>query len=270
MIRDLRFSNEIPVQHMWSVLEPRIESVRRELAAEFGCDPEEMAITRNASESLETMIFGIDLARGDEVIVTTQNYPRMITSWEQRARRDGIVVKRDPFPVPPPSAADVVERFRRRDHAEDPRHRGHAHHEPHRPDPAGEATSCALGRERGIEVFVDGAHAFAHFPFKRDDLECDYYATSLHKWLFAPIGTGFLYVRKEKIRPLAADGGARERWTRTSASTRRSARTRRPTTTPSPSRSPFTAAIGADAQGGAPAVAARPLGEDAWRPPTRA
>src|SRR5688572_17472490 len=90
MIRDLRFSNELPVDHMWNVLEPRIESVRRELAREFGCDSEEMAITRNASESNENMIFGLDLERGDEVILTTQNYPRMKTSWRQRERRDGI------------------------------------------------------------------------------------------------------------------------------------------------------------------------------------
>jgi len=112
MIRDLRFSNEAPVEHMWTVLEPRIESVRRELAKEFGCDPEEMAITRNASESNETMIFGLDLKRGDEVIVTTQNYPRMMTSWDQRARREGIVVKQITFTVPPPSDDYVVNQFR--------------------------------------------------------------------------------------------------------------------------------------------------------------
>ena len=73
MIRDIRFSNELPVDHMWRVLEPRVESVRRELAVEFGCDPEEMAITRNASEANETMIFGLDLKRGDEILVTNQN-----------------------------------------------------------------------------------------------------------------------------------------------------------------------------------------------------
>ena len=61
---------------------------------------------------------------------------------------------------------------------------------------------CRLGRERGIEVIVDGAHAFAHFPFTLADLDCDYYGTSLHKWLFAPHGTGFLYVRRSKIRRL--------------------------------------------------------------------
>src|SRR5213075_2585663 len=100
MIRDLKFSNELPVEHMWRVLEPRIESVRRDLATDFGCDPEEMAITRNASESNETMIFGLDLKRGDEVIVTTQNYPRMQTSWRQRERRDGVVLKRVKIETP--------------------------------------------------------------------------------------------------------------------------------------------------------------------------
>ena len=78
---------------MWSVLEPRVESVRGDLARDFGCDPEELAITRNASEGMETLILGIDLKRGDEVIVTDQNYGRMLTTWDQRARRDGVVVK---------------------------------------------------------------------------------------------------------------------------------------------------------------------------------
>jgi len=206
MIRDIRFSNEIPVYQMWTVLEPRIESCRRELAVEFGCDPEEMAITRNASESLENLIFGIDLKPGDEVIQTNQNYPRMITSWAQRARRDGIVVKQVSFPVPPPSPAAVVDAFRK---AITPKTR--VIEVTHITNLTGQILPVRdivrLGREHDIEVFVDGAHAFAHFPFKRDELECDYYATSLHKWLFAPIGTGFLYVRKDKqkkIWPLMA------------------------------------------------------------------
>ena len=111
MIRDLRFTNELPVEHMWRVLEPRIESVRRDLAREFGCDPEEMAITRNASEANEIMIFGLDLKRGDEVVVSNQNYPRMLTSWDQRARREGIVVKQISFKVPPPSQKYIADQF---------------------------------------------------------------------------------------------------------------------------------------------------------------
>ncbi|HEU4800919.1 MAG TPA: aminotransferase class V-fold PLP-dependent enzyme, partial [Gemmatimonadales bacterium] len=201
MIRDLRFTNELPVEHMWRVLEPRLESVRRDVAREFGCDPEELAITRNASEALENMIFGLDLEPGDEVIVSNQNYPRMLTSWDQRVRRDGIVVKSISFPLPPESRQQVVDRF-----AEAITPRTRVIEVTHITNLSGQILPVRelvdLARPRGIEVFVDGAHAFAHFPFTRDELGCDYYGTSLHKWLLAPIGTGFLYVRREKIGKL--------------------------------------------------------------------
>jgi selenocysteine lyase/cysteine desulfurase len=201
MIRDLRFSNELPVEHMWKVLEPRIESVRRDLAREFGCDPEEMAVTRNASEAMEILIFGLDLKPGDEVVLTNQNYPRMITSWQQRVRREGIVLKPVSFKVPPPSQDYLVDQFRQ---ALTPRTRvievTHITNLTGQIMPVRELV--ALARPQGIVVLVDGAHAFAHFPFTRDDLGCDYYGTSLHKWLLAPVGTGFLYVRKEKQRDL--------------------------------------------------------------------
>lgn len=206
MIRDLRFSNELPVHHMWAVLEPRIESVRRDLAADFGCDPEELAITRNASEALETLTLGLDLERGDEILVTNQNYGRMLTTWDQRERRHGVVLTRLSFPVPPPSPEFLVDLFR---NAITPRTRvieiTHITNLTGQIFPVREIVRMA--RERGIEVFVDGAHAYAHFPFTRDELDCDYYGTSLHKWLLAPIGTGFLYVRKAKqkqIWPLMA------------------------------------------------------------------
>ena len=128
MIRDLRFTNELPAKHMWEILEPRVESARRDLAREFGCDPDEIAITRNASESMETLIFGIDLKPGDEVIITDQNYGRMIMSWEQRARREGIVVKKISFP----DSAAVGRGFCRPgppgDYAQDQGHRVPADH----------------------------------------------------------------------------------------------------------------------------------------------
>jgi len=208
MIRDLRFSNELPVDHMWRVLEPRIESVRRDLAAEFGCDPEEMAITRNASEANETMIFGTDLARGDEVVFTTQNYPRMQNAWRQRERREGIVLKPVKIETPVASTASYVEHIKA---AITPRTKVievmHVSYQTGYIAPVREIVE--LARPHGIKVFVDGAHAFAHFPFKRDDLGCDYYGTSLHKWMNAPIGTGFLYVRRDKVKslwPLMAGG----------------------------------------------------------------
>ena len=201
MIRDLRFSNELPVDHMWRVLQPRMESTRRELAKEFGCDAEEMAIVRNASEANEIMIYGLDLQRGDEVIVTNQNYGRMITTWQQRVRREGIVLKQVSFKVPPASDAYIVEQFRQ---AITPRTKvievTHITNLTGQIMPVREIVRMA--RPLGIEVYVDGAHAFGHWPMKRDELECDYYGTSLHKWLHAPIGAGFLYVRKNKIPKL--------------------------------------------------------------------
>ena len=98
--RYLDISNQAPVYHMWQILEPNIETVRRKLAAEFGCHPEEMAITRNASEALQIAQLGIDLKAGDEVVTTNQDYGRMLDTWDQRVRRDGIAVRQISFPVP--------------------------------------------------------------------------------------------------------------------------------------------------------------------------
>jgi len=198
MRRYLDYSNTAPAYTMWQILEPEIEAVRRRLAASFGCDPEEMAITRNASEALETVQLGIPLERGDEVLTTTQDYPRMLTTWHQRERREGIVVREITFPVPPPSQDDLAERIAR---AITPKTK--VIHVCHITNLTGQIFPIKQivqhARARGIEVIVDGAHAYAHFPFTRDDLDCDYYGTSLHKWLLAPHGTGFLYVRRAKI-----------------------------------------------------------------------
>src|SRR2546422_6695881 len=203
MRRYLDYSNTAPAYTMWQILEPEIESGRRRLAASFGCDPEEMAITRNASEALEILQLGIPLERGDEVLTTNQDYPRMLTTWHQRERREGIVLKEIGFPVPPPSQDDLADRIER---AITPRTK--VIHVCHITNLTGQIFPIRkivrLARDRGIEVIVDGAHAYAHFPFTRDELECDYYGTSLHKWLLAPHGTGFLYVRKEKIAKLWA------------------------------------------------------------------
>ena len=206
MRRYLDYSNTAPAYTMWQILEPEIESVRRRLAASFGCDAEEMAITRNASEAIEVVQLGLPLERGDEVLTTTQDYPRMLTTWRQRERRDGIVLREISFPVPPPSQDDLAQRIER---AITPKTK--VIHVCHITNLTGQIFPirkiAQLGRARGIEVIVDGAHAYAHFPFTRDDLDCDYYGTSLHKWLLAPHGTGFLYVRKakiEKIWPLMA------------------------------------------------------------------
>jgi selenocysteine lyase/cysteine desulfurase len=201
MKRYLDYSNQAPVYHMWQVLEPQIESVRRRLAAAFGCDPEEMAITRNASEAMEICLLGLDLQPGDEILTTRQDYPRMITTCKQRQRRDGVALKMFPVPTPPQRPNELTRLF---ESNLTPKTKvilvSHMTFSSGQIFPVREI--CRLGRERGIEVMVDGAHAFAHFPFTRDDLDCDYYGTSLHKWLLAPHGTGFLYVRKSKIARL--------------------------------------------------------------------
>jgi isopenicillin-N epimerase len=196
--RYLDMENMTPTYYMWRILDPGIETVRRRLAREFGCDPEEIAITRNASEALETVQLGMELKRGDEILTTNQDYPRMITTWQQRERRDGLVLKQITFPVPPPSLDYLARRIE-----ENITPRTRVIHICHITNRTGQIFPvkkiCQMARARGIEVIVDGAHAFGQFPFKHADLDCDYYGTSLHKWILAPIGTGFLYVRKSKI-----------------------------------------------------------------------
>lgn len=204
--RYLEISNMGPAHWMWKVLGPEVEAVRRRLAQNFGCDAEEIAITRNASEALEIVQMGMELQRGDEVLTTNQDYGRMITTWEQRARREGIVLKQVPFTVPAPSLSylsGVIEE------AITPKTKVimicQVTNRTGQIFPVKQI--CQMARKRGIEVLVDGAHAFGQYPFKHADLDCDYYGTSLHKWILAPVGTGFLYVRKskiEKIWPLMA------------------------------------------------------------------
>ncbi|MHB8501806.1 MAG: aminotransferase class V-fold PLP-dependent enzyme [Candidatus Acidiferrales bacterium] len=197
-IEAIRYSNQLPAYRMWRDLEPRIEDVRTRLARMWNADPECIAITRNASESLQIAQFGIDLAPGDEVLTTSQDYPRMITTWQQRERREKIVLKQLDFAVPVTNSADLVRLF---EQAITPRtrviHMSQVVFLTGQIFPIKEI--CALARERGIISIVDGAHAFAHVPFQFSDLDCDFYGTSLHKWLSAPIGTGMLYVRKDRI-----------------------------------------------------------------------
>jgi selenocysteine lyase/cysteine desulfurase len=197
--RYLDVSNQSPYTYMYQLLEPAIETVRRNLASEAGCDPEELAITRNSSEALQIAQMGIDLEAGDEVVTTEQDYPRMLTTWNQRARREGIKVVKVGFPVPPPGG--LAELKNRIEQAITPRTK--VVHVCHITNLTGQIFPvrdiCRLARARGARSVIDGAHAFAHFPYKIRDLECDYYGVSLHKWLLAPVGTGFLYVHRDQI-----------------------------------------------------------------------
>jgi selenocysteine lyase/cysteine desulfurase len=197
-IQAIRYSNQLPAYRMWHDLEPGIEDVRKRLASMWNADPECIAITRNASESLQIAQFGLDLKPGDEILTTSQDYPRMITTWQQRERREKIVLKQLDFAVPVNDPADLVRLF---EQGITPRTR--VIHVSHVVFMTGQIFPikeiCALARSRGITSIVDGAHAFAHVPFQFSDVDCDFYGASLHKWLSAPIGTGMLYVRKDRI-----------------------------------------------------------------------
>jgi len=194
----IRYSNLLPAVRMWTDLEPKIEQTRKQIGAMWAADPETIAITRNASESLQIAQFGLDLQRGDEVLTTSQDYPRMITTWQQRERREGIVLRQLDFDVPVRRPADLVELYER---AITPRtkviHVSQVCFMTGQIFPVKEI--CALARQRGITSIVDGAHAFAHVPFQFPDVDPDFYGASLHKWLSAPIGTGVLYVRRDRV-----------------------------------------------------------------------
>jgi len=196
--RQLEFSDIGPYHTMVRVLEPQVETVRRRIAQAAGCDSEEIAITRNSSESLENAQYGIDLKPGDEVLTTNQDYPRMIETFRQRERREGIVLKLISFPVPTVGMDDLYRRF---EQAVTPRTKlilvCHITNRTGQIFPV--KRICEMAHARNIPVICDGAHAFSQFPFKIPDLDCDYYGVSLHKWTYAPIGTGFLYVRKSRI-----------------------------------------------------------------------
>ena len=198
MQRHTEFTNHLPSRHLWDVLDPQVEPVRKRLAGHFGCDAEEIAITRNASESLENCLLGIDLQRGDEILCTSQDYPRMRQAIMQREKREGVVMKTFPIPTPPEKLSDITRLYEQNI---TPKTRMilvcHVINITGQILPVKEIVE--LGRARNIPVIVDGAHSFGHFPFKQADLDCDYFGTSLHKWLSAPIGNGFLYVKKSKI-----------------------------------------------------------------------
>ncbi|MFN2533240.1 MAG: aminotransferase class V-fold PLP-dependent enzyme [Pyrinomonadaceae bacterium] len=186
---------------MWQILEPQSETIRTGLAEMFGCDREEIAITRGASESLEILLNGMDFKPGDEILTTTQDYPRMLTTLRQRERREGLVLKLVRIPIPPKDLDEITAAFEK-----GITNRTRLLLISHQVNITGQITPvkavCEMARSKGVETIVDGAHSFAQFDFKQKDLGCDYFGTSLHKWLFAPKGTGLLFVKRDKIEKL--------------------------------------------------------------------
>jgi len=196
--RYYHLSNEAPTYYMWQILDRGREALRRKLADLAGASPDEVAINRNTTEALGTFTWGIDLRRGDEIVMTKQDYPNMIHAWKQRELREGVKINWININLPVDNDETVVNAYINATTA-----KTKIWHITHLVTWTGQifpaAKLCAEARKRGIISIVDAAHSFAHLDFKISDLNCDYFGTSLHKWLCAPFGTGMMYIQKDKI-----------------------------------------------------------------------
>ena len=192
-------SNEAPSYYMWRILDQGREPLRSNLARLAGCSAEEIAIQRNASEALEAVIFGLPLKAGDEVVLSKQDYPNMINAWKQREMRDGIKLVWINLELPSENNEFLASRYIQ---AFSPKtkvvHVTHIINWNGQIMPVRRIADAA--HAKGIDVLVDGAHSFAQFEFTIPQLGADYFGSSLHKWLSACIGSGMLYVKKDKIR----------------------------------------------------------------------
>jgi selenocysteine lyase/cysteine desulfurase len=193
-----RFCNEAPSYYMWRILDQGREALRADLAAFAGCSPGEIAINRNTTEAMDNIIYGLNLQKGDEVVLTKQDYPNVINTFKLLEQRDGIVLKWVNLELPMEDedklAQAYIDAFTAKTKVVNVTHIINW---------IGQITPvkkiAAAAHRQGIEVLVDGAHTFALLDFKIPDLDCDYFATSLHKWMCAPFGSGLLYVKKDKI-----------------------------------------------------------------------
>jgi selenocysteine lyase/cysteine desulfurase len=196
-----QLANEGPSYYMWRILDQGREPLREKLAALAGAHPGEIAINRNSTEALNTVIYGLDLKAGDEVIGTKQDYPNMIQAYRQRAMRDGIVYKQLSFDFPVEDDGAIVKAY---EQAITPRTK--LIHVTHMVNWVGQTMPVRkiadMAHAHGIEVLADGAHSFGLMDFKVPDLGCDYFGTSLHKFLSAPIGTGMLWIKSDKIEKI--------------------------------------------------------------------
>jgi selenocysteine lyase/cysteine desulfurase len=196
-----KMTNEGPSYFMWRILDQGREPLRQKLAALAGCDAEEVAINRNSTEALNTVIYGLDLKAGDEVLGTKQDYPNMINAWKQRAMREGIVYKQINFDFPIEDDEAIVHAY-----AEAITSKTKIIHVTHMINWVGQIMPVKkisqMAHAKGIEVICDSAHSFGLLDFKIPDLECDYFGTSLHKFLSAPIGSGMLWIKKEHIEKI--------------------------------------------------------------------
>lgn len=202
-IRNYQLSNEAPSYYMWRILDQQREALRNKLAELCGVLPEEIAINRNATEGLNSIIFGLDLKEGDEVVLSTFDYPNMTNAWKQREKRDKIKLVWIDIPQPTEDDAAIVKLYENAITS-----KTKIVHITHLINWTGNIVPCKaiadMAHKKGCEVIVDGAHSFAHLDFKIEDTGADYFATSLHKWLGAPFGSGLMYIKKNKIKNIWA------------------------------------------------------------------
>ncbi len=198
-----RMCNEGPSYYMWRILDAGREPLRENLAELAGCSAEEIAINRNSTEGLNTIIFGLNLKAGDEVVLSKQGYPNMINAWKQREKRDGVKLVWLNFDLPQEDDAYFLERY-----VAAFTDKTKVVHITHMINWTGQVKPVAKiadeAHKRNIDVICDGAHSFALMDYKIPDLHCDYFATSLHKWMSAPFGSGLMYIKKDKIKDVWA------------------------------------------------------------------
>lgn len=198
-----RMSNEAPSHYMWHILDKGREPLRENLATLAGVSPEEIAINRNTTEGLNTIIFGLDLKKDDEIVLTKQDYPNMMNAWKQREKRDGVKLNWVNLNLPSENEDAIVKQYV--DKFTDKTKLVHITHIINWMGQIIPVKKIAdEAKKRGIEVLVDGAHSFALLDFKIPDLNCDYFATSLHKFMCAPFGSGLMYIKKDKISKIWA------------------------------------------------------------------
>jgi selenocysteine lyase/cysteine desulfurase len=204
-IRDINYQGSY---YMRTVQRDNKKRMAAKLAAVAGCSPEELIITRNTTESLDLVIAGQDWKAGDEALMAIQDYGSMLDMFEQVSKRYGVVLNKVSIPNLPDSDEEIVSLYEK---AITPKTK--LLMIPHMVNITGHILPvrkiCDMAHRKGVEVMVDGAHAFAHIQYKISELDCDYYGTSLHKWMSVPLGAGFLFVKKEKIAktwPLIGDG----------------------------------------------------------------
>jgi len=198
-IRFYQYCNEAPSYYMWRILDQGREPLREKIALLAGCSAEEIAFNRNTTEGLNTIIFGLNLKAGDEVVLTKYDYPNMMNAWKQREKRDGIKLVWIDLDLPVENDEVFVEKF-----ANAITSKTKIVHITHMLNWTGQVLPARkiadIAHKKGCQVIVDASHSFVHIDYKITDLDCDYYATSLHKWLCAPFGTGFMYIRKGMVK----------------------------------------------------------------------